>query len=331
MLMLRARLEQSLEATLDDATWTLIAKPADVVRIASGLGARGARAAAAGTVSERRSYAINMPQMALGGLSETWLFKELGDMHWGMIMNGLRTASSELKDANGDRLYATFTRFNLESSASLVAYKENEELRIDANISRYGAGTFFSEAQISGDGKSARARLMSSFSKYGEAGSNRSLLKGQPELPADCGIPELPDLPGFGLEYRAVRAARPSTPIFECEYEIIPSHDINGVGLLYFAAYPTINDICAVRHAGRTLMTDFSTCSRDVFYFGNSDPDETLIYRIHRWRGEMDCIAMECSLSRKSDNGLMAYIATVKKRWRSPASATPTSFAMASP
>ena len=39
---------------------------------------------------ERRSYDLNMPQMALGGLSESWLFKELGDIHWRLITRRTR-------------------------------------------------------------------------------------------------------------------------------------------------------------------------------------------------------------------------------------------------
>src|SRR5262249_31905605 len=94
----------------------------------------------------------------------------------------------------------------------------------------------------------------------------------------------------------------------------IPTHDINGVGLLYFAAYPIINDICATRHAGRCLATSFSTRHRDVFYFANCDPDETLTYRIHRWSADGDRIEMEESISRTSDGILMAYAVTGKER-----------------
>ena len=37
-----------------------------------------------------RRQTINMPQMALTGLGESWLFKELGDIHWAMITHFLR-------------------------------------------------------------------------------------------------------------------------------------------------------------------------------------------------------------------------------------------------
>jgi probable biosynthetic protein (TIGR04098 family) len=314
MLTLRVRLEQAVGTTIDDQSWTSIVTPADIVRIVARIVPRLDHSPASAPSTQRRVYQVNMPQMALGGLSELWLFKELGDIHWSLITHGLQTPSSRLKDAGGHRLYATFTRFQLSSNAGLAAYAENETLTIDAEMSRYGAGIFFSDATIRGDGRSARARIMSSFSKYGEAGANTSLLKGQPEIPADCEIPALAEFPEFGQEYRTRRAQPLAPAIFECRYEIIPTHDINGVGLLYFAAYPIINDICAMRHAGRGLATDFSTQRRDVFYFANCDPDETLTYRIHRWSAEGDRIEMEESISRTSDGVLMAYAMTDKER-----------------
>jgi len=332
LLTLRTRLEQSFATTIDDAAWTAVITPADVVRILAGLARRAAgiapspdeappalaaspaRAVALASAGECRVYDLNMPQMALGGLSESWLLKEVGDVHWSVITRGLGMKSSLLSDAEGNRLYATFTRVCLSSTAPLSAYRENETITIDAKSSRYGAGMFFSDAAVRGDGRSALVRVMSSFSKYGQAGANTSLLKGQPEIPETCAIPNHGELPEFGQEYRARRAGAPATPVFECQYEIIPPHDINGVGLLYFAAYPIINDICAGRFAGASFAREFSTQRRDVFYFANSDPDEKLIYRIHRWDADDDTIEMEASLSRQSDGVTMASIVTGKTR-----------------
>jgi probable biosynthetic protein (TIGR04098 family) len=316
MLTLRTELEQSFATTIDDQSWTTVVTPADLVRIVSASEARDGDAIPAAPAALQRIYNLNMPQMALGGLSESWLFKEVGDLHWSLITDGLRMPSSRLADALGDRLYATFTRFQLDSTAPLASYGENETLTIDARASRYGAGLFFSDTTVQGDGRSARLHLMSSFAKYGEAGANTSLLKGQPAIPSGCAIPLLPDLPEFGREYRAKRAEALAAPTFECEYEIVPSHDINGVGLLYFAAYPIIMDICMMRYAGRAFAIDFSTRRRDIFYFANSDADETLIYRIHRWRADEQRLEMEGSLCRKSDGVLMAYAVTSKDRIR---------------
>jgi probable biosynthetic protein (TIGR04098 family) len=173
---------------------------------------------------------------------------------------------------------------------------------------------YFSEAAVKGNGGSIRATLMSSFSKFGQSASNMSLLKGLPEIPSDFAIPLLSEFPEFGQDYRTRRSQASPAAIFECEYEIIPSYDINGVGLLYFAAYPIINDICAARHGGRSLMMDFSTLRRDVFYFGNSNPDEILLYRLHEWRSDERSIDMTASISRKSDGNVIANVLTRKVR-----------------
>ena len=298
------------------ADWssTAVNRPADWIRIAATGETPPAGIPAGQPAVVRRAYRLNMPQMALGGMSESWLFKEIGDIHWSIITTALGMPSSRLTDGSGNRLYATFTRLRLISTASLAAYTENESITINAHGSRYSAGMFFTEAMIEGEGRSAQAEVMSTFSKLGEGGANRSLVKGQPEIPPGFSIPTLSDMPEFATEYRTRRELRPEPPIFECEYDIIPCHDINGVGLLYFAAYPIINDICAMRYAGRSIMEDFATRERDVLYFANCDPNETLIYRIHRWRAAGDRIEIEESLSRKGDGVRMAHTVTVKDR-----------------
>ena len=312
LLMIRTQAEALAGRDLDQDLWDGVVTPADLART---LGQRAPQLRSADVpppATERRTYFLNMPQMALGGLSESWLFKELGDVHWSMLAKALGQPSRLLSDSAGDRIYATFTRIQLRSSCALADYEENERIDIDSRMSRYGAGLYFSEAMVSGATATMQARLMSSFSKFGASGSNTSLFKGLPELAPDCVIPALSEIPEFGRDYQERRAQTLAPPIFECEYEIMPSHDINGVGLLYFAAYPMIDDICAARYAGRTYATGFSTRHRDVFYFGNSDADDKLIYRMHRSAGDDESVEIESSISRKSDGGLMARIFTQK-------------------
>ena len=262
-----------------------------------------------------RNYSINMPQMALGGLSESWLFKELGDIHWRMISDNLGQPSHLLVDAKGDRLYATFTRLQVVSSAPLVRVSENSRGTATGRLRRFGTGVFFGEIDIALERDwTASARLMSSFTKRSRAASNASLLKGQPIIPETCPVPVIDVLPDFGQEHRQRRSLAPASPLFSCEYEIIPYYDINGVGLLYFATYPMINDICELKFMERGLdwALDSSTVKRDVFYFGNCDLSDRIVYRVHVSEAGADSIRIESSLSRSSDNLLMAYIVTEK-------------------
>jgi probable biosynthetic protein (TIGR04098 family) len=314
LLIIRTQLETLAGAPIDDGRWADVVTPADLLSAFSAAATLRQRDEPGKKAAERRSYVLNMPQMALGGLSESWVFKEFGDVHWSILAKGLRRPSHLLQDGNGERLYATFIRFQLESTCALASFRENERVQFDASMSRYGAGIYFSDATASGESGTFGARLASSFSKAETQGSNTSLIKGVPDLPPDCNIPALAALPEFARDYRARRSENLGQSIFECEYEIIPSYDINGVGLLYFAAYPTINDICATRHAGRSFATQYSTVYRDVFYYGNSDPDDTLLYRLHRYTADDETIDMESSIGRKSDGNLIAHVLTRKVR-----------------
>jgi len=323
LIGLRAAAEQLLGTQIGDRAWAAMVTPGDLVRLGGGGSAPVAVAAAVPqpsapveTVSatveqpaaERRTQVVNMPQMALRGLSESWLFKELGDIHWSVLTRGLGVASADVADTEGNRLYATFTRILLESTVPLTGYRENETLTLDLAARRYGAGMFFGDATLTSANGSATAHLMTSFSKFGESGANTSLLKGQPAIPPGCAIPDIGAAPPFAHEYRARRAADLAPPLFETRYDILPPHDINGVGLLYFAAYPMIADLCAMRHGGRNMLFDFSTIRRDVCYFANATPDETLVFKLHEWSADASAIHYEGSLSRASDGKTMAHI-----------------------
>lgn len=335
LINLRLGLESSLGSQIPDRAWGTVARPSDLTALASGREVKTVAAPVAGepaaradsapqgaiearhsarAAGERRIQPINMPQMAISGLSEAWLFKETGDIHWSVLTKGLRTPSSAVCDSEGDRLYATFTRIRYSLEAPLTNFRENEILTIDLEMTRFGAGMFFSSVALTAPNATGQAQLMTTFSKFGEAGAAASLLKGQPVLPQDCEIQPIEELPEFVHEYRALRAATLVPPLFETEYEIVPPHDINGVGLLYFAAYPIITDVCALRYAGLRLASEFSTTFRDVCYFANSTPDEILLFRVHRWDETPTSIAFDATISRKSDGKVMAWVTTEKRR-----------------
>lgn len=279
LVELRAAVESASGAAISDRTWTGLRRLSDIAALAGGF----AQEPENETFVRRRDHTINMPQMATGGLSESWLFKELGDLHWSMITEGLRTPSAQIVDGNGERLYATFTRIRLETEP-LRRFGENDPLSIEGGMSRYGGGIFTSQIKgASSNSKTISAQTMSSFAKRGEHSSNRGLLKGQPVVPENCPISALAEKPDFAGEYGKVRRELPTgTPLFECEYEVNPYHDINGVGLVYFAAYPIIADTCALGFFGRPQAMQTSTVMRDVFYFSNADANDTLVYRLLR-------------------------------------------------
>ncbi len=333
LLDVRVRIEKTTNAVIPDTQWMAFKSLADIqAYLNNGAGSNGAQSEHAGITSTRH-ISVNMPQMAAGGLSESWLLKEFGDIHWEMTCRALNSESHNLRDELGNRLYATFVRVRYESSHHLRLYRENESLDLDARLSRFGRSMFFSDVSIRNDEKEIRTSLMTTFSMRGS--NNKSLLKGEPTIPAGCAAPVLELLPAFGEEYRQMRrgdkrelqladqtfSVSPDL-VFEMKYEINPYHDLNGVNLLYFAAYPLISDYCEVsfireRHpelgAGHWPLRA-STVARDVFYYGNCDIDDGIIFGVNSFAaaGERR-FKIATSLFRETDRQLIANIFTVKE------------------
>lgn len=275
---------------------------------------------------------INMPQMAIGALSENWLFKELGSRHWDMICEGLGTRSFDLKDDLDNRLYATFIRIRIHCSVPLVHFGENEELAILGEISRYGHSLYQSNIRLMSPEKVITAELLTSFSVRNDSDNNK-LVKSQPAGVANS-VPESDTMPVFADEYRLVKKgvldslkhpeqeyAIEDTCLFETVYQINAYYDLNGVGLLYFASYPAINDYCEAQFFNRELKAEtrweqtYYTSLRDVLYFANCNLEDEVVYRMHSYEklGD-DRIKIAGSLWRRSDNVLMARIFSVKTR-----------------
>lgn len=337
LMTLRNAIEAAIELQIPDRDWASVDRLVDVARLPCLAGTGNAAASVSGpaaTVTTApvdtapaaapisvtrdgrsvRHQPLNMPQMALSGLSESWLFKEVGDIHWAMITAFLKTSSAAIADDDGARLYATFTRILLKADPSLRGFRENDDLDITSRLSRYGPSFYWGDHVVGSRAAQARATTMSTFAKYGERGKNTSLVKGTPTLTDPNAIPPLDTFPQFGVDYRERRAADPAKTIFTCDYDILPPHDINGVGLLYFAAYPTVFDLCLEQAEGKGFLMGHSTLSKDICYFANSEPDETLQFRLHARTEESDTVRHTASLYRSSDGKRMAEVVSVKRR-----------------
>jgi len=293
----------------------------------------------------KRNYELSIPQLLSGGMSENWLLKELGDIHWSMISESLDTKSNEIIDSNGERLYASFVRLQWSANESLFSFKENEEIEIKGEISLYGNKMFFSEENIVSKDKRITASLMSVFSSR-NLGDNEKLTKGKP-LNADAAkLKKHQELPGLAksffdakaflfsdpsekdqknntLEFYNVLFPLESEPIYSKRYNVDPYDDINGVGLLYFASYSKINDKCerfyfqeeTIDSKGIKNWAESSYCiARDIHYYGNANANEELLYTLDDFKFiDDEKIQLSSSLCRVSDGQLIAKIYTVKE------------------
>ncbi|UCZ60901.1 Pnap_2097 family protein [Mycolicibacterium phocaicum] len=261
-----------------------------------------------------RTVKVGMPQMALGCLSENWLLKELGDLHWDTLCSSLKSTSRDLVDSQGRRLYATFVRIRIDLDGTLRDFGEGDEITFRAEMMRFGRSTVQSTIAIQGPKSSGTARLLTTFSVRTRADSN-ALLKSEP-MGDYCGIEAASDISPFFKEYSAVRAEfgrytgdlRPGP---EDTYQINPFVDSNGANLLYFAAYQSISDLLTLR--SHPEETNVSTSSRDIYFFRNTDLGDTVyrqpVARSLRGSGSVD----SAHLLIRSDGQCLAYVNTVKE------------------
>lgn len=280
---------------------------------------------------QKEEQNINMPQMCLEALSENWLFKESGSLHWDLLCKGLDSSSADLKDDLGNRLYATFVRIRITGNTNLSDFQENDPFAFKTEISRYGMGMFFSKINFDSNDNNLLIEMMTSFSIRKSTGDNKSLAKSQPAVEF-CSIPQTSEFPVFGNEYRLIKKEELKTffykkyvfnitedEVFRYEYSLNPYYDLNGVGLLYFASYPVINDFCELQYFNKIQEIDheenYFTRFRDIMYYANCDKNDKIVYILNSVEQLQDNkVKTISSFYRKSDQKLMARIFTVKQR-----------------
>lgn len=265
---------------------------------------------------------IRMPQMANSSLSEFWLLQHLGDTHWQLLSKGFDKKSSEFINDNNNRLYATFIRIRYEVSP-LFQFHENEEISFKSNLKGYGNNTFLSKITGLCSEKRIQAVLMTTFSER-EGKDNTKISKCEPKVKSPK-VLSLLKKPLFLNDYRLLRKNlidKISSPfgefiikdgsLYSCDYAINSYHDINGVGLLYYASYPIISDSCLIKYNSKLI--DYHTIYRDIFYFANTQSDDKIIFKLNSIDENSLQIKTLTTLHRESDNQLLARILTVKQR-----------------
>lgn len=322
LVVLRVALEKYFKVEIPDLVWYQFNTLAEAIEYAHHHGDTDRCVIKEKTqIKLLENIEIRMPQMANGALSENWLLKYLGDVHWQLISKGFNKKSSELKDEAGNRLYATFVRVNYWMSP-LIEFLENETIEFMASIAGFGNHSFLSNVTANCNHKNINATLMTTFSVR-ENGNNDKINKCEPKERTNQ-IGQLTNTPLFLNEYRLLRKGLvdhiPSSfgefsitdePFFEWEYSINPFYDINGVGLLYFASYPIIADQCFFEYYHKTNM--LTTIYRDIFYFANCNSTDRIIFQLNNIEEKGSQIKSLMSLFRKSDHQMLARILTVKQ------------------
>jgi probable biosynthetic protein (TIGR04098 family) len=263
----------------------------------------------------KRTVQVGMPQMALGYLSENWLLKELGDLHWDKLCSSLQRKSSDLVDSQGRRLYATFVRICIELDGSLKDFPEGDEINFAIDMTRFGRSTVQSTIAIEGRQSSGNATLLTTFSVRTSEGSN-ALMKSEPAGEYQD-IEAASDISPFLTEYSTIRSEYgrrkgEHEPQPSDLYAINPYTDSNGANLLYFAAYQNISDFLTLKRYPDE--SDVFMKRRDIYYFRNSDlTDAIYLEPVSRTGSVTERMDSQNLLFSASDGSCLAYTTTIKE------------------
>jgi probable biosynthetic protein (TIGR04098 family) len=296
LIILRERLEATLGLFFTDAAWTSVDSP---VAILAHAGDRARRRAgpspgsalpsingstkvveSSASAPFRDDLEIGMPLTGRNNLAETPLLQYLGDLRWRQISDVMGVPTREIRDEDGERLYATFFYVEIAFPVSrpMSSFGENDRFEVISTIGRYGTSmvdglTYLvpmtpgaSSAPSRDAGRAwtpgldeamaagiPAVRLSNIFVK--QFGGAEWLKKGRPAHDGFTRIVELRDAPdSYTLTTQAEQAgsfAAPDAPwipmtdgMVAREYRLIPDRDLNGAGLVYFANYPMFLDIC---------------------------------------------------------------------------------------
>jgi probable biosynthetic protein (TIGR04098 family) len=232
-----------------------------------------------------RRLRIGMPQLDAGGLSENWLLRYAGDLHWEEISRRLEASSDQIRSDWGERLYPTFVAVRARYDVPLAAVAENEVLEASARVVPCGRACAHGWVTARVRGQAFALELLSTFALRERPGTLR-MAHPAARLAARWTPMETPALARLA---RCARRGEPlddpfagpslaleARPLGLVEHEPSPYADYNGAGLLYFASYVTIADSAERRlvHAlglapGGDWALVASPVRRDVFYYGN--------------------------------------------------------------
>ena len=246
-----------------------------------------------------RRVRLGMPHLDVSGLSEGWLLRWAGDLHWEAISRRLGVATDEIRDEGRARIYPTVVALRARYEAPLSEVRENDIL--EAAIEVMPCGRACAQGRVTALAGPVRLSLeiLTTFAARQADGSMRTAL---PAARLAARWRPLAPPSRLAAVARAARRGEPlddafsgptleanGPPLGRLRHEPSPYSDYNGAGLLYFAAYPTIADTVERKLVhelglgaprGRDWALATSPVRRDVFYYGNLPLGESLVVEV---------------------------------------------------
>lgn len=260
----------------------------------------------------RRVAALGMPELVIGGLSETWLLEQCGDMHWQLLAHVVGSPPAGFSDEHGNRIYAGIVACELSAPAGLDAVREGIELSLNGELHGLRETSSLASIDVSapGLGGIATVTLLSRFLRRRITGDNTDMLASPPANVSAFAFGNVDDDP-VGRHDDAL-----SGQIYEQIFTPSPALDFNGSGLLYFAKYGAFTERTEWHHRAALNLQATRLVSRSISYFGNINPGDSI-------RVELSAIAFDgvsvrhtAHIFRESDNVQIAAVKTRKGRPR---------------
>ncbi|MDQ0392089.1 Pnap_2097 family protein [Labrys monachus] len=253
---------------------------------------------------------LGMPHLALNGLSETWLLRELGHRHWLLLARMAGRRVPDFRDRQGHAVYAAFRSVAI-ADAAFDRVGENDVLEIVTSLSRISRTQIRSRHLLfAGGAPLGEVTMVSVFVHRRDGASNHTVARVEIDgLPAIEPMADDAAPPGGTGHPRPVAA--PGAPvILECTP--CPSQDFNGAGFLYFTSFVAFADR-AEWQLDPAFARHAITVRREVAYHANLDPGEAILVRLLEACSGPTGWRHHCRIERKSDGAVLADIRSVKR------------------
>lgn len=272
----------------------------------------------------RSRYVAGMPQLTYTGLSENWLLKTCGDLHWQHLAGNAGLTAPAFRDANGNPVYAAFTAIRVRD-ASLHAIVEHAEFAVDSRITPAGGVKHLSEHWVETQGVHlASVTMLSTFIRRTRERDNRSVVRTMPTVAerwaSAAPSAEAAQLSLLGRRFRCgdwhahlglLQAKHRMS--HTVDYLPCPNNDFNGADLLYFASFQAMVD--RAEWQWRRDSDPPTVSQRDLFFHGNINVGETLELTFSALHEDAEGVAHWCQIRRSRDGEKIADVVT-KKRWK---------------
>jgi probable biosynthetic protein (TIGR04098 family) len=311
---------------------------------APGAAERGARA---DLPAAPRRIRVGMPHLDAAGLSEGWLFRYAGDLHWEAIARRLGVATDAIRDGGDRRLYPAVVALRARYSATPAAVVENDVL--DASVEVVPCGRACAHGRVVAGVADADRRFTLELLTTFVAREPDGVMRMAPPAPALArrwlaGA----DVDAAGPASRVAiarlaRAARRGEPVDDpllapllarvgrpaigvVEHEPSPYADYNGAGLLYFASYVTLADGAERRLVrrlglapeaaarGRDWALAASAVRRDVFFYENLPLGAPLEAALLAFDADARGVTTHVRLRRRAEEGGRSMADVVTRR-----------------